>query len=82
MKTTLYRCIASAKLPDWTHTSTFPVSREDFLSGIVPVDEFFVGEDRPLTKVRIDAACKRAARQVEAMRRIDAEFEYQQEKAA
>lgn len=82
MKTTLYRCIASAKLPDWTHTSTFPVSRDDLLSGIVPVDEFFAGQEPPLTQTRIKAACKRVARQITAMRRIDAEFEYQQEKAA
>lgn len=80
---TLYRCIASNKLRDWVHVGSMPVSREELLSGMVPIDEFFEGEEPPpLTRIMIDAACKRAERQVAAIHRINAGFEFQQEKAA
>lgn len=80
--TTLYRCIASNKLQDWVHTSPMPVSRDDLLSGIIPIDEFFEGEEPPLTQIMIDAACKRAAKQAAAMRGIDFEYQFLQENAA
>ena len=79
---TLYRCIASNKLQDWVHTSSMPVSRDDFLSGTVPIDEFFKGEEPPLTQIMIDAACIRAAKQAAAMRGIDCEYQFLQENAA
>lgn len=82
MITTFYRRLASAKLQDWTHTSPFPVTREELLAGEVPVDEFFATEDPPLTQVMIDAACKRAARQAAAIRGIDFEYQFLQEQAA
>lgn len=80
--TTLYRCIASSKLQDWVHVGSMPASREDLLSGMVPIDEFFEGEEPPLTQIIIDAACIRAAKQAAAMRGIDFEYQYLQENAA
>lgn len=79
---TLYRCIASSKLQDWVHVGSMPASREDLLSGMVPIDEFFEGEYPPLTQTMIDAACIRAAKQAAAMRGIDFEYQFLQENAA
>ena len=75
MITTLYRRISADPLDQRTHTSPFPVTRNEFLEGVVPVDEFFAGEDPELTQVMAEAARKRAARQRSAMLGID--FEYQ-----
>ncbi len=81
--TTLYRCIASNKLQDWVHVGSMPVSREELLSGMVPIDEFFEGEKQPpLTGIMIDAACKRAAKQAAAIRSIDFDYTFLQENAA
>lgn len=79
---TLYRCIASANLQDWVHVGSMPASREDLLSGMVPIDEFFEGEEPPLTQIMIDAACKRAAKQAAAIRGINFEYTFLQEEAA
>lgn len=79
---TLYRCIASAKLQDWISVSSVPTYRDEILNGTVPIDEFFEGEEPPLTQIMIDAACKRATKQAAAIRGIDFEYQFLQENAA
>jgi len=74
MITTLYR-----RLPDEssnrTSTSLKPVTREEFINGVVPVDEFLATEFPPITDHIIAAARRRAARQRPAMLGIDQDWD-------